>query len=50
LAGIEPIEIRQPRVLHIRSGLPMRDLLPPQLRAIPGTDASYGAHMLTDPR
>jgi hypothetical protein len=49
IAGVEAIEIRQPGVLHIVSGPPITDLLPPQLSAIPGTGVSHGAHMLADP-
>jgi len=49
LAGVDPIEIGQPRVLHVRSGPQMPDLLPAELRPIPDTGASYGAHMLADP-
>jgi hypothetical protein len=49
IAGIDPIEVRQPRVLHISSGPTMRGLLPPQLMPVPDTGHSYGAHMQADP-
>jgi hypothetical protein len=49
IAGIEPIEIRQPGVLHVVSGPPMPELLPPQLTHIADTGVSHGAHMQADP-
>ena len=49
LADVDPITIDQPRVLHIVSGPPMPDLLPPQLRPIPDAGVSRGAHMQADP-
>jgi hypothetical protein len=49
LADVDLITIGQPRVLHIVSGPPMPDLLPPQLRPIPGAGVSHGAHMQADP-
>jgi hypothetical protein len=49
LAGVDPITIRQPRVLHVRSGPLMAELLPAQLVPIRGGGPSYGAHMLADP-
>jgi hypothetical protein len=48
LAGVDPITIRQPRVLHIVSGPPMPELLPP-LSSIRDSGVSHGAHMLADP-
>lgn len=48
IAGIDPMEVRQPRVLHIRSRPTMPEL-PPQLARIPGTGHCYGAHMQADP-
>lgn len=49
LAGIDPIEVRQPRILHVRSGPPMDELLPAQLTAIPDTGHSLGTAMQADP-
>jgi hypothetical protein len=49
IAGIDPTEVRQPRVLHIRSRPTMPELLPPQLARIPDTGHCYGAHMQADP-
>ncbi|HET9894587.1 MAG TPA: ATP-binding protein [Streptosporangiaceae bacterium] len=49
LAGVEPFVVRQPRVLHLTSRPPMRDLLPAQLRPIRDGGESHGAHMLADP-
>jgi hypothetical protein len=49
LADVDSITIGQPRVLHIVSGPPMPDLLPPQLRPISGAGVSHGAHMQADP-
>ena len=48
LAAVEPITIRQPRVLHVVSGPPMAELLPP-LSPVRGGGESHGAHMLADP-
>jgi hypothetical protein len=48
LAAVDPITIRQPRVLHVVSGPPMAELLPP-LTPIRGGGESHGAHMLADP-
>ncbi|HEY6315853.1 MAG TPA: RNA-binding domain-containing protein [Streptosporangiaceae bacterium] len=48
LAAVDPITIRQPRVLHVVSGPPMSDLLPP-LTPVRGGGESHGAHMLADP-
>src|SRR5215469_8854378 len=49
LAGVDPITVRQPRVLHVVSGPPMAELLPDRLRPIFGGGVSHGAHMLGDP-
>lgn len=49
LADVDPITIRQPRVVHLVSSPPIPDLLPPQLVPIPGAGMSHGAHMLGDP-
>ena len=49
LAGVDPITVRQPQILHIVTGPPMAELLPTELRHILGSGASHGAHMLTDP-
>jgi Putative DNA-binding domain len=49
LAGVDPITVRQPRVLHLVSAPPMPELLPAQLVSIRDTGVSYGAHMLADP-
>jgi len=49
LADVDPITVRQPRVLHLVSGPPMPDLLPPQLYPIRDGGVSHGAHMLADP-
>jgi len=48
LAAVDTITIRQPRVLHLVSGPPMSDLLPP-LHPIRDGGVSHGAHMLADP-
>ena len=48
LAAVDPITIRQPRVLHVVSGPPMSELLPP-LSPVRGGGESHGAHMLADP-
>jgi hypothetical protein len=48
LAGVDPITVRQPRVLHLVSGPPMPELLPP-LSPIRDGGVSHGAHMLADP-
>lgn len=48
LAAVGAIEVRQPQVLHIRSGPEMAELLPP-LRAIRAGGVSHGAHMLAEP-
>jgi hypothetical protein len=49
LAGVDPITVRQPRVLHIVSGPRMPELLPAGLSPIRGGGVSHGAHMLADP-
>jgi hypothetical protein len=49
IAGVDLITVQQPRVLHVVSGPPMAELLPPQLRPIRGGGVSHGAHMLGDP-
>lgn len=49
LAAVDPLVVRQPRVLHLRSGPPMRDLLLVKLRPIRDGGESHGAHMLSDP-
>jgi hypothetical protein len=48
LADVDSFTIRQPRVLHVVSGPPMPDLLPP-LHPIRDGGISHGAHMLADP-
>lgn len=48
LAAVDPVTIRQPRVLHVVSEPPIADLLPP-LAPVRGGGESYGAHMLADP-
>ncbi|MGO8956928.1 MAG: hypothetical protein ACLQFR_06115 [Streptosporangiaceae bacterium] len=49
LADVDPLTVRQPRVLHIVSGPAMPDLLPAQLAPIRDGGVSHGAHMLADP-
>ena len=49
IAGIEPLMVRQPRVVHFVSGPPAAELLPPQLMAIRDGGESHGAHMLSYP-
>ena len=48
LADVDPITILQPRVVHVVSGPPMPDLLPP-LSPIRDSGESHGTHMLADP-
>jgi hypothetical protein len=48
LAGVDPVTIRQPRVLHLTSGPPVTELLP-QLPRVRGGGESHGAHLLADP-
>jgi hypothetical protein len=49
LAGIDPIVVRQPRVLHLVTGPPVGHLLPSQLAEIRGAGQSHGASVLGDP-
>jgi hypothetical protein len=42
------VTVRQPRVLHLVSGPPIADLLPP-LQRIRESSGSHGSHMLADP-
>jgi hypothetical protein len=56
LAGVDPITVKQPRVLHLTSGPPMPELLPSQLRPYPrwrnvarGSHAGRSSLDLTDP-
>ena len=48
LAGVDPVIVHQPRVLHLVSGPPIADLLPP-LQRIRESSGSHGSHMLADP-
>lgn len=50
LAGIDPIAVPQPRVLHMKTTRPVTDVLDTTgLRLIPGAGPSMGAHLLADP-
>jgi Schlafen, AlbA_2 len=50
LAGIDPIAVPQPRVLHMKTSRPVTEVLNTSgLRLIPDTGNSMGAHLLADP-
>jgi schlafen family protein len=50
LAGVDPIAVPQPRVLHMVTVRPVTDVLDTAgLRSIPDAGASRGAHLLADP-
>jgi hypothetical protein len=49
LADVDPIQVPQPRILHVVSGREIADFLPSQLRPIPGATGSRGAHIQADP-
>lgn len=50
LAGIDPIAVPQPRVLHLVTARPVTDVLDTTgLQPIPDAGTSMGAHLLADP-
>jgi hypothetical protein len=50
LAGIDPVAVPQPRVLHMVTTRPVTDVLDTTgLRPIPDAGPSMGAHVLADP-
>lgn len=50
LAGIDPIAVPQPRVMHLVTARPITDVLDTAgLRLIPNAGTSKGAHLLADP-
>jgi hypothetical protein len=50
LAGIDPIAVAQPTVLHMVTARPVTEVLDPtDLRPIPEAGVSKGAHLLADP-
>jgi hypothetical protein len=50
LAGVHPIAVPQPRVLHLVTRRPVAMVLNTErLRAIPDAGTSHGAHLLADP-
>jgi hypothetical protein len=49
LADVDPILVSAPRILHLISSREIAGYLPPQLRPVPGTTGSQGAHLQADP-
>lgn len=50
LAGIDPIAVPQPRVMHLVTARPITDVLDTAgLGLIPNAGTSMGTHLLTDP-